>query len=70
MLRGMIFIAAGPAFWLLMNNAINARLFRLALDMAGLVAVITVAVAIYPGWRGDHSRTLHGWPPANGLIPA
>lgn len=70
MLRGMIFMAAGLAFWLLMNNAINARLFRLALDMAGLVAVITVAVAIYPGWRGDPQSNFTWMATGKRFIPA
>ena len=37
MFCGLAFMAAGPAFWFLMNSSINARLVTLSPDLAGLM---------------------------------
>lgn len=60
MFCGVAFMAAGPAFWFLMNSAINARLVTLSPDMAGLMAVINVAVALLLTVSGA-ALALAGW---------
>lgn len=46
MFCGVAFMTAGPAFWFLMNSAINARLVTLSPDMTELTEVINVAVTL------------------------
>ncbi|HEC2564906.1 hypothetical protein RZQ20_25595 [Raoultella ornithinolytica] len=57
---GMAFMAAGPAFWFLMNSAINTRLVTLNPDLAGLTEVINVAVALLFAVSGA-ALALAGW---------
>lgn len=60
MFCGLAFMAAGPAFWFLMNSAINARLVTLSPDMAGLMSVIDVAGALLFSVSGA-ALALAGW---------
>lgn len=60
MFCGMAFMAAGPAFWFLMNSAINARVVLISPDMAGLMAVVNVAVALLFTVSGA-ALALAGW---------
>lgn len=60
MFCGVAFMAAGPAFWFLMNSAINARMVILNPDMAGLMEVINVAVALLFALSGA-ALALAGW---------
>lgn len=60
MFCGMAFMAAGPAFWFLMNSAINARLIMVPPDMAGLMEMINVAVALLISVSGA-ALALAGW---------
>ncbi|WP_277972921.1 hypothetical protein [Pantoea agglomerans] len=60
MFCGVAFMAAGPAFWFLMNSAINARLVMVSPAMAGLIAMINVAVALLISVSGA-ALALAGW---------
>lgn len=60
MFCGVAFMAAGPAFWFLMGSAINARLVLISPEMAGLMAVINVAVALLFTVSGA-ALALAGW---------
>lgn len=60
MFCGMAFMAAGPAFWFLMNSTINARLVTLPPDIAGLMEVVNVAVALLFAVSGA-ALALAGW---------
>ena len=60
MFCGLAFMAAGPAFWFLMNTAISERLVLLKPDMAGLMSVIDVAVALLFAVSGA-ALALAGW---------
>lgn len=60
MFCGVAFMAAGPAFWFLMNSAINTRMVRLPPDMTGLMEVINVAVALLFAVSGA-ALALAGW---------
>lgn len=60
MFCGVAFMAAGPAFWFLMNSAINARLVLISPEIAGLMAVVNVAVALLFTVSGA-ALALAGW---------
>jgi len=60
MFCGMAFMAAGPAFWFLMNRAIDARLVTLPPDMAALMALINVAFTLLLAVSGT-ALALAGW---------
>jgi hypothetical protein len=60
MFCGVAFMTAGPAFWFLMNSAINARLVTLSSDMSGLTEVINVAVTLLFTVSGA-ALALAGW---------
>lgn len=60
MFCGAAFMAAGLAFWFLMNQAIDARLVTLPPDMADLMALINVAVTLLLAVSGA-ALALAGW---------
>ncbi|KGT87945.1 hypothetical protein NG99_22475 [Erwinia typographi] len=57
---GGAFMTAGPVFWFLMNSAVSARVLTLSRDMASLMDIVNVIVALLFSVSGA-ALALAGW---------